>query len=163
MNVTDILVLIIRWLHAIAAVAWVGGGIFYLLVLRPHLRTSSDSDDEAAQAIAREFRGLVTTAIGILIITGVIMSFNRLTSDVIGTTYIIVLAIKVALALYMFYLVRFLRRGSYPQQPSPSVRARGVRYLSLAMTSTTAIMVIGIIVFLLADVLKVLFETGLAE
>ncbi len=162
MNVTDILVLIIRWLHAIAAVAWVGGGIFYLLVLRPHLRIPLDIDDGSTQAIAREFRGLVTTAIGILIITGVIMSFNRLTSDAIGTAYIIVLAIKVALSLYMFYLVRFLRRGSYPQQPSPSARARGVRYFSLAMTSTTAIMVIGIIVFLLADILKVLFEIGLA-
>ena len=38
MGVLDWILLVIRWAHAVAAVAWVGGGIFYLMVLRPALR-----------------------------------------------------------------------------------------------------------------------------
>ncbi len=160
MNLTEILLLIIRWLHAIAAVAWVGGTIFYLLILRPHLRTSLKDSQESAQAIAQEFRGLVTTSIGILIVTGAILAFSRLTAGVVGIPYVVVLSIKVPLAFYMFYLVRFLRRKSYPQQQT-SATVRGLRYLSRALTGTAAILVLGITVVLLSDLLKVLFEKGL--
>ena len=40
MSLNDVLFLVMRWLHNIAAVAWVGGGIYYLLILRPRLRRS---------------------------------------------------------------------------------------------------------------------------
>ena len=46
--------LLIRWCHAIAAVTWVGGTLFYLLVLRPR---SSDAEPRvpalSAEAMAR--------------------------------------------------------------------------------------------------------------
>ena len=160
MNPTDILLLIIRWLHAMAAVAWVGGSIFYLLILRPNLRTPVDESQESARAIAVEFRGLVTTSIGILIVTGAILAFSRLTAEVVGISYIVVLSIKVALAFYMFYLVRFLRRKSYSHEQT-STTVWGLRRLSQALTGTTVILVLGIMVFLLSDLLKVLFEKGL--
>lgn len=161
----------IRWGHALAAVAWVGGGMFYILVLRPGLRQAPVSG-EATRAIGAEFRGLVNTAIGVLLVTGTILSVSRLTSDTVTIPYVTVLSIKIALGLYMFYVVRFLRQRAYPEEnlPEPLLaegervgfriwwsRARGL------LTSTTAVMIIGVVVFGLADVLDMLFERGLAR
>lgn len=160
MNVLDWILVLIRWGHALAAVAWVGGGIFYLLVLRPSLRQAPVSP-ATGRTIGAEFRGLVNTAIGVLLLTGIILSVSRLTSDAVTIPYVAVLAVKIALALYMFYIVRFLRQGAYPEE----ARA-GKGWLSQArrlLTNTTAVLIVGVIVFGLADILDMLFEKGLTR
>ena len=134
MNVLDWILVAIRWAHALAAVAWVGGGIFYLLVLRPALRRSS-GNMEANRAIGEEFRGVVNTAIAVLLLTGVLLSVSRLTDSAVTVPYVAALVIKVALALYMFYVVRFLRPGVYRGDadsgvgwlPRPGSGSRGPR------------------------------------
>lgn len=160
MNVLDWILVAIRWGHALGAVAWVGGGIFYILVLRPALGRAPASA-ETNRAIGAEFRGLVNTAIGILLVTGIILSASRLTADTVTIPYIAVLALKIALALYMFYVVRFLRQRAYPEETSGGGKWR--LRLRSRMTSATAVLIIGVIVFGLADVLSALFEEGLTE
>jgi putative copper export protein len=159
MSVLDWILVLIRWSHALAAVAWVGGGLFYLMVLRPSIRRSP-LPPETGQAVGVEFRGLIGTAIGVLLITGVILSAARLTEDAISVAYVAVLAVKIVLAMYMFYVVRFLRRQSYPEEADPGrgwwARTRG------RVTGTTAVLIIGLAVFGLADILSALFEHGLA-
>jgi uncharacterized membrane protein len=174
MNFTDILLLLIRWLHNISAVAWVGGGLFYLLVLRPNLRKAGRGPSEASPerspysdvvegpdptSIAADFRSLVYTAMGVLLVTGAILTFHRLTSNFAGPAYAIVLALKIALALYMFYLVRFLRSRSYPHH-LPDPPSSPPRWLSIASSATTVV-ILGLIVLLLADILAALFENAL--
>jgi uncharacterized membrane protein len=160
MDVLDWILVVIRWGHALGAVAWVGGGIFYILVLRPAF-TRSPASAETNRAIGSEFRGLVNTAIGVLVITGIILSASRLTVDTVTIPYVAVLALKVALALYMFYIVRFLRQRAYPEdQPTGSGWWHKIR---TSFTSTTAVLVIGVLVFGLADVLDALFESSLTE
>jgi putative copper export protein len=158
MGVLDWILVAIRWGHALGAVAWVGGGIFYLLVLRPALDRAPASA-ETSRAIGAEFRGLVNTAIGVLLVTGIILSASRLTADSVTIPYIAVLALKIALALYMFYVVRFLRQRAYPEETAGEVK--WWRWLRSGLTSTTAVLIIGVIVFGLADVLSALFEAGL--
>ncbi len=152
MSVSDLLFVAIRWLHNISAAALVGGGLFYLLVLRPVWRQSGGGPDEA---VSSEFRALATTAAGILLVTGAVLSFNRLTSGFVGVPYAVVLAVKVALALCMFYLVLFVRRGARQNGSRKSPR-----WLS-ALSGGAAMALLGVIVFLLADVLSALFERGL--
>ena len=159
MGFTDILLLAIRWLHAIAAVAWVGGGLFYLLVLRPSLGASQDDRRDELRRLGEQFRHLVNTAIAVLLVTGAILTLSRLTSDYVGLPYVIVLVIKIALALYMFYLVRFLRPRTYAVEPAPTNK-RLQRFTSL-FTGATAVLVLGVIVFLLADILRALIERGI--
>ena len=158
MSVLDWILVVIRWGHAVAAIAWVGGGIFYLLVLRPAMRRASAAS-ETNRTIGAEFRGLVNTAIATLLLTGVIISVARLTEDTITITYVAVLAVKIVLALYMFYIVRFLRQSTYPEEPATETGWRGKARRSL--TGTTAVLIIGLIVVGLADVLSALFEDGL--
>ncbi len=160
MNVLDWILVVIRWGHALGAVAWVGGGIFYILVLRPALGRSPVSS-ETNRTIGAEFRGLVNTAIAVLLITGIILSASRLTADTVTIPYVSVLALKIVLALYMFYTVRFLRQRAYPED---AAGGNGWwRKLRGSLTSTTAVLIIGVVVFGLADVLDALFESSLIE
>ncbi len=160
MGVLDWILVIIRWGHALAAVAWVGGGIFYLLVLRPAVRRSQGLPPETGAAIRDEFRGLVTTAIAVLLLTGAILSVARLTGDAATVPYAVALGGKIALALYMFYVVLRVRRGDYgdEQATGGGWLRRGVRRLSSPM----ALLVIGIVVIGLSDVLDALIEDALA-
>jgi len=150
----------IRWAHALAAVAWVGGGIFYIMVLRPSIQRAPASR-ETNRALGTEFRALINTAILVLLLTGVIVSVARLTEDSITITYVAVLVVKIVLATYMFYVVRFLRRSTYPEElPAGNTwwdKARS------GLTGTTAVLIIGLVVFGLADVLSALFEDGLRK
>ena len=160
MNVLDWILVVIRWGHALGAVAWVGGGIFYIMVLRPSACRAALAS-ETSRALGVEFRGLVTTAIGVILLTGVILSVARLTEDTISVVYVAVLVVKIVLAMYMFYVVRFLRQRTYPEELPTAAgwwgRVRG------GLTSATAVLIIGLVVFGLADVLSALFEDGLRD
>ena len=161
MDALDWILFAIRWGHAVSAVAWVGGGIFYLMVLRPAIRQSQGLPKDTGRAIGVEFRGLVSTAIAVLLITGVILSASRLTEDVITSPYVVVLVVKIALALYMFYVVRFMRQDSYPEDRTLG-DSRWQR-LSGRLTGTTAILVTGIVVIGLSDILDGLLENALVK
>ena len=150
MPVLDIILLIIRWAHALAAVTWIGGSLFMLLAARPALR-SADADGLVGRVLAAEFRPIVVTAIGVLIVTGVILTVDRLTSDAAGIAYTAVLVAKILLAAYAFgiaWLMPRRRRG----------KAGGI---TGALGGPTALTVVGVVVIGLADVLAWLFERGL--
>ncbi len=161
MNVLDWILLAIRWGHALAAVAWVGGGIFYLMVLRPAIQKARGLPPGTNQAIGVEFRGLVGTAIAVLLLTGVILSVSRLTEEAVTSPYVAVLVVKIVLALYMFYVVRFMRQDSYPEEFDP-IGSAWQRFRG-RLTGTTALLVIGIIVIGLSDVLDGLLENALVS
>ena len=149
----DIILLIIRWAHALAAVAWIGGSLFMLLAGRPALRApeirASGVGALVGRALAAEFRPIVLTAIGVLIITGVILAASRLTSGTAGPLYFAVLALKIALSVYAFGIALRLRRDA---------PGSGVGRVFFGPVSLT---VVGVLVIGLADVLTWLFERGL--
>ena len=161
MDVSDIILLVIRWAHALAAVVWIGGSLFMLLAAGPALRSlrSETGDDDAVgllgRALSAEFRPVVLTAIGALIVTGVVLTVDRLTSDAAGMAYTVVLVAKIALAGYAF-VIAWLR----PRRDRPSSGGRGSR-LFAGLRGPTALVIAGVIVIGLADVLTWLFERGL--
>jgi uncharacterized membrane protein len=159
MTVLDWILLLIRWAHALGAVAWVGGGIFYLMVLRPALRRTGP-DPEVNRTIGQEFRGLVNTAIVVLVVTGAILTASRLTLDTVTPPYVAVLVLKITLALYMMAVVRFRRPREAGQQAQPARPGARIRE---ALTGPTALLLIGVIIFGLADVLAALFEDSLVR
>ena len=164
MGPLDWILVAIRWGHALAAVAWVGGGVFYLLVLRPAWRRR-DPGSEASRAVATEFRGLVTTAMAVLLVTGTVLTVSRLTGDGATGPYIAVLCVKIALALYLFYTVWLLRPSGEgrPNAAGPAGDESRWRRARNRLTSTTAVLIIGVVVFGLADLLDALFEQGLSR
>ena len=165
MSPSEIFILAVRWIHTIAAVTWVGGSLFYLFVIRPASRKGGENASNS-QAIATEFRGLVDTSVMVLIITGVVLAFDRLTSKYTGVSYVSVLSIKVALSLCMFWLAGALRQRRRPRASAPSqakdslplpLTGRTLRVFSTA----NLVAIVGILVFLLSDLLRTLFEDAL--
>ncbi len=164
MSATDAFVLVVRWLHLAAAAAWIGGCIFFLLMLGPAVRKHPDRYGAVASAAAQRFRTLVDLSIVVLVASGAILAFNRLTDDATNVAYVTVLAVKVALSAWMFILVQMERRSSALMaryEAAGSDSGKGVGPLALARSALSGyngVTVIGIVVFLLSDVLRVLFE-----
>ena len=169
MSISDVFLLLVRWLHLLAATAWVGGSVFYLLVLRPAIRRSGESASTLPAAIAREFRSLVGLSIAVLVLTGAILTFDRLTSPATDAAYVATLAVKVSLAVVMFILAHRARRARRAApRPSPDAADAGTpalrlaRRVSGALSGGVLILVLGVTVLLLADLLTTLYESNLA-
>ena len=162
MDLTDWFMVVMRWLHVLAAAAWIGGSIFFFAVLRPALRGSSGGP-LLNRLAGQEFRQLVDVAIWVLLVSGAIISVDRLASGHSTPTYGMVLALKIAFSLWMFGLVWFRRRGSSTMPPEEATRNSGlVRRISSALAPTNLILALGILVLLLAELLGHLFEQSLA-
>jgi uncharacterized membrane protein len=141
-------IVLIRWFHAVAAVAWVGGMLFYVAVLNPALKQMDADTPRGAlvAAIAKQFRELTQAAIAVVLLTGAVLTFDRLSQPHVVRPYVVVLAVKIVLSLLMVALAGALgRRRTLRRWP----RWLSVPYLILAL---------GLLVYLLAIVLQVLFD-----
>ena len=163
MTIGEGVLLLIRWMHAIAAVTWVGGTLFYVLALRPR---PTDAEPRgpglSAEALLR-FRGVVDTAIAVLVITGAVMLFDRLSEPTTPPAYTIAAAAKVGLALVMFVIAR--RRWGRPAPRTggePTAAAVGIRARARSLTSGVNLTIIlGITVIFLSDLLAFIYQEGL--
>ena len=162
-GVLDWMVAAARWAHLMGAVAWVGGGTFYILVVRPALRRAPVGG-EPLRAIGAEFRGLVDTAIIVLIVTGIILSAVNLRSPDVTTAYVAFLALKIAVAVYAFILAALLRRRAPSRQPIGEAEQGGwLHRLRRELTGPTAALVAGVVVIGLAEVLAAVRVAGLVS
>ena len=164
MDGSDLWRILLQWVHLLAAVAWVGGSLFFWLVWRPAARRAADmpaaqseSSSEASEsswrafeaAVRREFRDVVKIAVGALILTGAVLTFDRLAGAEAGLLYGVVLGLKVAAAVAMIWLVGLLR----PRRPG---RRDGVGI----RRAPELVLILGGLTFLLAIVLRVIRTTG---
>ena len=164
MHTSDVFLLVVRWLHLISASLWIGGGLFYLLVLKPVIKRNTDFMKNVDSNIASEIKSLVDTAILVLLVTGIILTFNRLTPDIVGVEYVLVLSAKIVMSLFMF--TTSLRRrkrtivGNY-NQGFPEAQNQLTNILRM-ISGYNALVILGIIVFLISDLLKIMYESALA-
>jgi len=145
--------LIVRFAHILAAATWVGGNIFYIIVVLPALRSSEATPALAAQ-IAALFRRLVNICIAVLLLTGAFMTFDRLTQTTLGLPYLVVLVLKIVSALAMFILALYLAQSN--------IRRLAKRSTRLSKAAPQLMLALGIWVFLLGALLNGLFEATVA-
>ena len=164
MSAADIFMLAMGWLHTMAAIAWVGGSIFFIAVLRPALRRTSQ-EGTLNRIAGQEFRQLVDTSIWVLLVTGVVLSVDRLTTANTTGTYGIVLGLKIVLAIWMFYLVWFRGRriAADSGKASGSKPSTLVRSIKATFSATNLILILGVLIVLLADILQQLVEQALGS
>lgn len=160
MNLSDVFLLLIRWIHLVSAATWVGGSLFYLLILKPSV--SNHSETGVMANTAAEFKSLVNTCIVVLIATGLILAFNRLSEGIVNESYVIILGLKSALSVFMIILVHTQRRRTrkirdYDQESGKILPNR----FGQAISGFNSLVMIGIVIFLLSDLLKVIYEKGL--
>lgn len=153
--------LIMQFIHGLAAVVWIGGTLFYVLVMKPTLEgTMPESVTRYTQQMSTAFKGWVSLSITLLLVTGISLTAWRLTSHNISLTYIAILSIKILIATVMFVIVT---RGS----TTPPVKETGAQrmnrsYLKISklFSGANLTLILGLIVFFLADALGMLVEIG---
>ncbi|HEY7782111.1 MAG TPA: hypothetical protein VIC85_18115 [Ktedonobacterales bacterium] len=139
---------LMRTVHVVAASAWIGGSIFYLVALIPALRSGGPAPRVAAE-VAGHFRQLVNVCMGLLLLSGVYLTADRLTTSV-GLAYVVVLGVKIAVALALFGL------AIYQAQEGVSRLRRERTRLWKAVPRL--ILGLGLVAFLLGALLTALFE-----
>jgi putative copper export protein len=145
--------LIVRAAHILAAAAWVGGNIMYVAVIVPALKLAGPAPAVASQ-IAALFRRLTNICIGVLLLSGAYLTFDRLTETTLGWPYLVTLAVKIALALVMFVLAIYVGQSN--------IRKLAKRTTRLSKVAPQLILALGIAVFILGALLNLLFEAALA-
>lgn len=140
---------IIRAVHIVAAATWVGGSVFYLIAVLPALRKGGSAPSVAAQ-IAESFKGIIRTCVGILLLSGVYLTFDRLTRTTLGLPYMVILALKIAGAIAMFMLAIYLGQSN--------LRRLAKRSTKLSRAAPQLMLALGILVFILGALLNNLFE-----
>ena len=145
--------LIVRFAHILAAATWVGGSILYLVVVLPALRKGDPAPAVAAQ-VAALFRRLVNICIGVLLLSGAFMVFDRLTQTTLGLPYLVVLSLKIVSALAMFIVAIYLGQSN--------IRRLAKRSTRFSKAAPQFMLALGIFVFLLGALLNVLFEAAIA-
>ena len=148
--------LIVRAAHILAAAAWVGGSILYLVAVLPALRSKGAASgvSEISAHIAALFRRMVNICVGVLLLSGAFLTFDRLTQTTLGWPYLVVLGLKIVLALIMFVLAIYLGQSN--------IRRLAKRSTQLSKAAPQLILVLGILVFLLGALLNELFEATIA-
>ena len=145
--------LIVRTAHILAAAAWVGGSLLYLVVVLPALR-SERLDPAVPAQIAALFRRMVNICVGVLLLSGAYLAFDRLTSTALGWPYLAVLGLKIIAALGLFVLAIYLGQSN--------IRRLAKRTTRLSRAAPQLMLALGILVFLLGALLNGLFEATIA-
>ncbi len=145
--------LIARTAHTLSAAAWVGGSIMYLLVVQPALRLGGPAPAVAAK-VAALFKQMVNVCIGVLVLSGVYLVFDRLTQTTLGWPYLTVLGLKIASAIALFLLAIYLGQSN--------VRRLAKRTTRLSKAAPQLMLALGIFVFVLGALLNILFELTVA-
>lgn len=148
---------IIDWLmrsvHILAGTAWVGGSIMYLVVIVPALRAAGPAPKVSA-AIAANFKRLTNLCMGLLLLSGGYLIFDRLTQTTLGWPYLVTLFLKIIAALAMFALAIYMGQSN--------VRKLAKRSTRFSQAAPQVMVGLGILVFVLGALLNLLFELTIA-
>ena len=161
MDVWPILFLIIRAVHAVTAAIWVGGGIVLIVVIMPALRRRAEDGGQKnlAATVAASFGRFASGAIGVFVLTGGVLTFERLAQPGVTPAYGAVLGLKVALAFLAFGLI--WRSGAWLE----GWEAKPIKSLMRSVrTSRSGLAVItGLVIYLISILLRFLFEQSLLK
>ncbi len=121
----DWFLLSLRVAHALSAKLWGGGGLYFLLVVRPSSRDSDESPAAFISSMHQRFGEWAQVATMAMLVTGGILVFDRLSNGNAGLTYVVLMSMKIVAALVAFWLagVRPARRtvGRTRRRTSPEM------------------------------------------
>lgn len=143
---------LVRSIHILAAAIWVGGSFMYLVVIIPALRNGTAPGVSAQVAIL--FKRIVNYCVGILLLSGAYLTFDRLTQTTLGLPYLVVLGLKIVVAICMFVLALYLGQSH--------IRRLAKRSTRLSKIAPQLMLALGILVFILGAFLNHLFEMAIA-
>lgn len=93
---------------------WLGGGVYYLLAVRPASREAEESPRAFISAAQGYFGEWAQVATMVMVVTGGVLVFDRLSNGSAGLTYVALMALKIGASLVAFWMagVRPARRAA---------------------------------------------------
>ena len=126
----ELLSLVFRWLHILAAIVLVGGTIFLRVSVVPVLVQQSDQE-QWFQSLRVGWSRLVMMSVLFLLVSGLYNSYNKaVLYDLSGSIYLLLLTIKIVLALVVFFLISVLSGRS---QRAIGFRAQGAKWYNIVI------------------------------
>ena len=107
------------WIHLIGTVTWIGGMIFYVLILMPSMKAIEPSQaGKLVGALTKRYAIFVWGAIILLIVTGILISLNR-NVRLFQNTRGILLGIKHIVIACMIIVGAVISKGIGPRLAAP--------------------------------------------
>lgn len=107
-----------------------------------------------ARAAQKEFGEWAAVASLVMVVTGVVLMFDRLTDGRGSTLYVVWLAVKLAAAVSAFWLTGSLARGR---------QRRGRARPNLAINRAWVVLTLGMIAFVVGVALSSVYPTGVGQ
>ena len=115
---------LILWLHLLAAMTWIGGLVFQVLVVFPTLARTTPTDERLRFALSLEarFRVILWPAVGLVLFTGLVNLMNVwwyatvVTAGSISPTFVPVLSVKLGLVVGMITVQAVQQLLIYPRR-----------------------------------------------
>lgn len=105
----DLLALVFRWIHILAAITAVGGAIFLRFALLPALTVLSDDDhSKLREAIRQRWAMWVHGAVGLLLASGLVNIGLKIAKYQLPPTYHMVFGIKFLLGIAIMVIAALL-------------------------------------------------------
>ena len=150
---SEYVMIIARWGHILGASTWLGISLTYAFVIAP-LRLSYQSHEELFKTINIRYKEIVDLSVIVIFISGLIMTFDRLTGLPPPTTWTILLGSKVVLAILMVYLIWNARRSGPIKSSNFIMNGIG------RIFGYNATIILGVVIFLLASWMRTVLEVG---
>ena len=132
----------LRVAHALAAMLWLGGGVYFLLAVRPASRDAEPPPRAFISAAQGYFGEWAQMATMVMVVTGGILVFDRLANGDAGLTYVALMAVKIVAALAAFWLagIRPARRKAHDGRwrAPESIVALGVVAFAIGVALSSA-------------------------
>lgn len=146
---------------------WLGGGFYYVLALRPQVKQGDEQAREVARQAQRAFGEWAALATLILIVSGLILTFDQLNNGKGTPTYVLLLIGKIAAAVIAFSLagsfsrrrVRPVRRTAQSSVTGQPAAPKGHRLIERSWL----ILMLGSAAFMVGIVLSSLYPTGIGQ
>ena len=145
----NLIVIFIKWLHSVAAMSWVGGSIFFALIIRPVQSSMNEEYSVVFKNISIIYRDLVDISVIGIILSGIFLMFTKL-SENITNEWMIVFIIKLFISVIMFYLVWRFRQKDF----SYTSNSKGLYGRLSFLLGYNAIIFFGVIIFLLTSTMS---------
>jgi putative copper export protein len=114
---------LILWLHLLAAMTWIGGLAFQVLVVFPTLAWAAPTAERLSFALSLEarFRAILWPAVGLVLFTGLVNLMNVWYATVViagssSPTFVPILSVKLGLVVGMIALQAVQQLLIYPKR-----------------------------------------------
>ena len=149
-QISEILIVFVRWIHITSAVIWVGAGILHLITI-PHFEHTPNKDWDA---LIKKMRGNLASIYSIAVLsltsTGAIIMLDALLKPDLSLSYISILSIKLFLVILIFVItINKNRTSKYKNTESTKTN----KFLS-PFTNYMFVTISGILIIILSDILR---------